>query len=507
MDVSVNRQDPRYEALLRGHNLRFPESASVGPARIVICSTPAEARIALQKAVHDGVRPTIRSGGHCYENFTANNPGGVLLDLSLLNTVDTDPSTGEYCVAPGAVLGDVYQSLYKRYGLTLPAGSCYTVGAGGHISGGGYGYLSRLHGLSSDWLAAVDILTVDASGRVAERRVDRKNDPDLFRACCGAGAAGFGLITAFRFKHLPVAPREVIEVGLHFPWETMTEDQFIALLAAYGDYWATRGRERDTWGLFALLGVSSRRSHGRLGMHVQFCQPDGKVEDISVLREFLAIFDKFDPILISSPRDEYRNPVARQATHQPASATLQPVPMPWLESALSDRSGDGARAKYKSAYMKRTFVPAEAQAMYRFYSGDSLAARSSVVSIDSYGGAVNRPGLAAETAIAQRSSIMKLQWQCYWFDPAEDAQHLQELDEFYTSVYTGAHVDAQHQGTPWGDAYEGCYMNYADVDMLRYPYWPELFYGRDGLYEFLQQTKQKYDPNNVFHHAMSIRPA
>jgi len=367
--------------------------------------------------------------------------------------------------------------------------------------------LSRLHGLSSDWLAAVDILTVNASGQVKERRIDRKNDPDLFRACCGAGAAGFGLITSFRFKHLPVAPREVVEVGLHFPWETMTEDQFIALLMAFGDYWATRGRERDTWGLFALLGVSSRSSHGRLGMHVQFCQPDGKVEDLSVLREFLTTFDRFNPILISSPRDEFRNPVANQPTHQPASATFKPVRIPWLESAVSDRSGGGgARAKYKSAYMKRTFVPAEAQAMYRFYSGDSIAARSSVVSIDSYGGAVNRPELAAETAIAQRSSIMKLQWQCYWLDPAEDAQHLRELDAFYTSVYTGAHVDAHHQGTPWGDAYEGCYMNYADADMLRYSYWPELFYGRDGLYEFLQKTKHRYDPNNVFHHAMSIRP-
>ena len=88
MDVSVNRQDPRYEALLRGHNLRFPESASVAPARIVICSTPAEARIALQKAVHDGVRPTIRSGGHCYENFTANNPGATLFHCHQQNHMD-----------------------------------------------------------------------------------------------------------------------------------------------------------------------------------------------------------------------------------------------------------------------------------------------------------------------------------------------------------------------------------------------------------------------------------
>jgi hypothetical protein len=183
------------------------------------------------------------------------------------------------------------------------------------------------------------------------------------------------------------------------------------------------------------------------------------------------------------------------------------VRIPWLEAATSDRSGgDGARAKYKSAYMKRNFVPAEARAIYRFYSGDSITARSSVISIDSYGGAVNRPHLAADTAIAQRSSVMKLQWQCYWFDPTEDAQHLRELDSFYTSIYTGEHVDAQHQGTPWGDSYDGCYMNYADVDMLRYPYWPQLFYGRDGLYEVLQKVKQRYDPNNVFHHAMSVRP-
>ncbi|MGA9720265.1 MAG: FAD-binding protein [Acidobacteriaceae bacterium] len=481
----------------------------MAPARIVICATPAEVKQALQNAVHDGVRPTVRSGGHCYENFTANNPGGVLIDLSLLNSVDLDSSTGEYCIAPGAVLGDVYQSLYKRYDLTLPAGSCYSVGAGGHISGGGYGLLSRLQGLSSDWLTAVDILTVDASGRVTERRVDEKNDPDLLRACRGAGGAGFGIITSFRFKHLPIAPREVVEVGLHFPWEAMSEDQFVALLTTYGDYWTTRGCDPDTWGLFALLGVGPRRHDGWLAMHIQFCQPDGKVDDLSVLREFLARFDKFHPDLISSPRHGFGNSAAKKPpTHQPASTMYKPVRIPWLEAAISDRGGsDGARAKYKSAYMKRGFVPAEARAIYRFYSGDSITARSSVISIDSYGGAVNRPQLADETAIAQRSSVMKLQWQCYWFDPAEDAQHLRELDAFYTSIYTGKHVDAHHQGTPWGDAYEGCYMNYADVDMLRYSYWPELFYGRDGLYEYLQKVKQAYDPNNVFHHAMSIRPA
>src|SRR6201997_2326751 len=295
MDASVDRKDPRYEALVQGHNLRFPESAAVAPARIVICTTSAQVKQVLQEAIHDGIRPTVRSGGHCYENFTVNNPGGVLIDLSLLNAEGRDPATGEYCVLPGAVLGDIYQAFYKRNGVTLPGGNCYSVGAGGHISGGGYGELSRLHGLTCDWLSAVDILTVDSLGRVTERRIDRKNDPDLFRACRGAGTAGFGVITAFYFQQLPPAPREVIQVYLNFPWEAMSEDQFVSLLTTYGEYWPTRGCDPDTWGLFAILDIGARRPDGRLGMYIQFCQPDGTVKDLSALSEFLGRFEKFRP--------------------------------------------------------------------------------------------------------------------------------------------------------------------------------------------------------------------
>jgi FAD/FMN-containing dehydrogenase len=42
--------------------------------------------------------------------------------------------------------------------------------------------------------------------------------------------------------------------------------------------------------------------------------------------------------------------------------------------------------------------------------------------------------------------------------------------------------------------------------MLRYSYWPELYYGRTVLYPFLQDVKRRYDPNNIFHNSMSIRP-
>jgi FAD/FMN-containing dehydrogenase len=100
---------------------------------------------------------------------------------------------------------------------------------------------------------------------------------------------------------------------------------------------------------------------------------------------------------------------------------------------------------------------------------------------------------------------MKLQWQCYWRTQEEDAARLKFTDDFFTAVYTGSHVPSQYQGTPFGDRFEGCYMNYADADMLRYSHWPQLFYGTGSLYPFLQSVKRRYDPNNIFHNSMSIR--
>ncbi len=507
MAILIDRRDPRFEALKKGHNMRFPGDNSQAANRLLLCSSPVEAEEALQAVVAAGLRPTVRSGGHCYEDFVANNPGGAILDLSLWNRVDRD--AGVYRIAPGALLGEVYGALYKRYGATLPAGTCYNVGAGGHISGGGYGLLSRLHGLTSDWLTGVDVLTVESNGRVVARHVDRRHDAALFRALRGAGGGSFGVITDFHFASLPQAPREVAEASLSFPWNSMTEDQFARLLAGFGEYWETRGRDPDTWGLFVILVVGPRSPNGRLAMYAQFCQPEGIATDLSVLHEFLDRFQEFDP---SGPRQASGKSSAgaqqRDPSQQVASVPYSVTVRPWLDATISGgASGGFIRAKYKSAYMKRTFVPAEAQAMYRFFSSGSMTAQASIVAIDSYGGAINRPHLAAETAIAQRDSVMKLQWQCYWHDEAEDAQHLRGMDEFFTAVYTGSHVDASHQGTPWGDRYEGCYLNYADIDMLRYRWWPQLFHGRGDLYPFLQRTKAQYDPNNIFHHAMSVRSA
>ena len=286
--------DPRYAMLQRSRNLRWDGNPAEAAAEIELCETAEQAAEALQRVVNAGMRPTVRSGGHCYEDFVVNNPGGSILDLSLLKS-DALPGDGtRYRISPGQQLGEVYIDLYKRHGVTIPAGSCYEVGAGGHITGGGYGVLSRLHGLTIDWLSAVEILTVDSKGHVALRTIDKQHEPDLFRACRGAGGGNFGVVTGFLFDRLPVAPFEVANAHLSFDWASMTEDNFTAILLAFGDYWAKRGCEQDTWGIFAALGLT-HISSGRIGLSLQFCNPDGRCDDLKPLEEFLDRFDSFRP--------------------------------------------------------------------------------------------------------------------------------------------------------------------------------------------------------------------
>lgn len=494
--VTIDRQDARFDTLKKGHNLRFPATDAEAASRIVICSNAEEVAAALQRIVSSGLRPTVRSGGHCYEDFVANNPNGAILDLSMHNAVGVD-AHGTYHIAPGAMLGDVYQTLYKKFGVTIPAGTCYTVGAGGHISGGGYGLLSRLHGLTIDWVSGVDILTVDSSGKVVARSVDKQHEPELLRACRGAGGGNFGIITGFRCDKLPPAPREVAQAGMSIPWSSMTVEKFTKFLMIYGDYWVGRGTERDTWGLSGVLVLDANDSpNSRIGLEVQFCNADGTANDLSPLHEFFALFKEF-----AAGAD------AHDGGHDdaPASGTYYRVTkLPWLDATLADGVDDGgSRAKYKSAYMKQSFTAVECAVLHKYFN--SPDARGSVLAIDGYGGAINQPDRVHDTAMAQRSSVMKLQLQSYWRNKDQDAARLKFMDEFYTATYTGGHVPPEYQGTPFGPRYEGCYMNYADSDMLRYSFWPQLFYGAGDLYPFLQGVKKRYDPNNIFHSSMSVR--
>lgn len=161
----VDKSDPRYETLIRGFNLRW-----VGkPKYIEVCGDAEQVRRTVQQAVDEKLRVTVRSGGHCYENFAVGNDGGVIVDMAPMSRVYYDAERKAYCIEAGATLWNAIWNLYKEYGKAIPGGSCYSVGAGGHITGG-YGLLSRNSrcssismGRSSVSTAPSILLTTDSS--------------------------------------------------------------------------------------------------------------------------------------------------------------------------------------------------------------------------------------------------------------------------------------------------------------------------------------------------------
>jgi len=219
--VTVRPGDSRYDNLLRGNNFRF-----VGqPDEIRVVGSTGQVVRAVSEAVRSGKRVAVRSGGHCFENFTADPAVRVLLDLSPMNAVGYDAGRRAFAVRPGATLGHVYRTLHTGWGVTIPGGSCPEVGAGGHFAGGGYGPLSRRYGSVVDHLHGVEVVVVDRDG--AARAVAATRDPadpnhDLWWAHTGGGGGSFGVVTRYWLRSpdgtgtdptrlLPAAPRRMLQ--------------------------------------------------------------------------------------------------------------------------------------------------------------------------------------------------------------------------------------------------------------------------------------------------------
>jgi len=102
-------------------------------------------------------------------------------------------------------------SLMTNAGRALPHGVCPYVGIGGHASFGGFGFTSRMWGLTLDTITAVN--TVLANGTIA--RVTKQNEPDLFWGLLGS-ASSFGITPSIEVTTFPAPPSATI---FQYAWD------------------------------------------------------------------------------------------------------------------------------------------------------------------------------------------------------------------------------------------------------------------------------------------------
>jgi len=169
------------------------------PALVVRCSGVSDIQRAVLFASEHGLLTAIKGGGH---NIAGNAvcDGGLLIDLSGMRSVRIDPKSKIAHVEPGATLGD-FDHEAQAFGLSTPMGINSTTGVAGLTLGGGFGWLSRKHGMTVDNLLAMDVVT--ANGKLI--RANKKENADLFWALRGGGG-NFGIVTRFKFKLHPVGP-------------------------------------------------------------------------------------------------------------------------------------------------------------------------------------------------------------------------------------------------------------------------------------------------------------
>ena len=414
--------------------------ATYGSIRPLAVVQPLDARdvsAVVEWAARYRVHIAAKSGGHSYGGYSTTT--GVVVDLSRLAGVTVQG--GRATVGAGARLGVVYQGL-AGHGVAVPAGSCPSVGIGGHVLGGGYGLAARAWGLASDNLVSLQIVTADGDVLLA----DPNHHPDLFWACRGGGGGNFGIATRFVFRTHRVSE------GAYFiatwPWQQAEEvvRNFLA--------WAPHQPD--------ALGSLCRLATGNGGPTVQ------------VFGQFLG-----SEAALKSALASLGPPAARLTV---ASESWLDLVRRWagcLAHTLPQCAEPFTQAFVGSSdYLSR--VPTAAQ-LSRFTA--AIEARGTSVGsllLDAYGCAVNRVAPGA-TAFVHRRELASIQY-----------------------VAIGEHRAARtwidDTRAELGGAVSGAaYVNYIDAHQ---PDWQHAYYGANLAR--LRAVKRRYDPHDLFRFAQSV---
>jgi aclacinomycin oxidase len=410
-----------------------------------------------------------------------------------------DPDMRAIAVEAGATVGEAFRALFDNWGIVVPLGEYPGIGMGGHVVGGAFGFLCRQLGLAADYLYAVEVVTVDVDGHASSVVASREgSDPsrDLWWAHTGGGGGNFGIVTRYWFRSpdaigddpaqlLPRAPESITTFKAEWSWSDINQASFLRLLKNHGSWCEQNsGADSANASLFTLLEIH-RKQFGKIivrGVSTAGADADRQIENhLAALSEGL---------MAPSGREMAR--------------------MSWLDFALNPMPElfamppGGVSAKVKDALLRKRFTDRQIGVAHDYLTRTDFDIMGGVLGLATYGGRVNSVARDA-TASSQRDSILDTACNTGWLDPREEEANLKWVRAFYRELF------AESGGVPIpGEAYEGSLINHPDTDHADPSFnksgvpWHTLYYNEN--YPRLQQIKARWDPRNVFKHALSIRP-
>ncbi|MFI1166068.1 FAD-binding oxidoreductase [Streptomyces sp. NPDC020801] len=438
------------------YNTRFD---GLKPAAVAYVAHAGDIRTALSYARAHRIRVAIRNGGHSYAGWSSGD-GRLIVDVSKLNQVRASGTSA--VVGAGAKLIDVYRALTAK-GVTIPAGSCPTVGVSGLVLGGGHGVVSRAYGLTCDSLTQATLITADGRQLIANATENK----DLFWALRGAGNGNFGVVTELRFTTHP-AP-QAVSAYLTWPWVKAA-----AVLNAWQE-WGP-GQPDEIWSSLHLANTP------------------GGTPTVSVAAFSLGTYGELQNAVdrlaakigaassVSLKRHTYEEAMEAYAgcSSFPADAQCH------LPGSTPGRSPQGrlGRETYaaRSDFFDRSIPAAGIQTLLAQMR--SVRGGAGSIAFTALGGAVNRVSPTA-TAFVHRRSRMLAQYIASWGagTTGTTAQ----------SWLTSAH-DAMR---PYASG--AAYQNYTDPTLKN---WRTAYYGDAATR--LAKLKQQYDPERFFSYPQGL---
>ena len=409
------------------------DSGTISPA----CRSPAGCRF--RAATAADVLTAVRCGGHSLAGFSTCDDG-MVIDLSRMRQVTVDPEARRSCFAGGCLLGSVDVATQKD-GLAFPSGVVSHTGASGLVLGGGFGWLTRLFGLSCDNVEGFTLVTADGSIARASSRVNA----DLFWALRGGGG-NFGVVTEFEVKLHPVTNVSLCE-GL------CLGDDIPSVLARWRDF-MPEAPDNLRWSLSL-----------RLAPHTDIVRSDVRGRPVV----------SHSAVWVGDPEEgrPYLDHIL--SIGNPVAVINKVMSFLALQTMADEEFPHGRRYYTKSGYFKSL---EDSSIDHMVKALETIPSSTTQIELAYLGGAAARVA-AAETAFGDRNSPFVLNLLGNWSDPCDDEANVSWVRNLFKVLRSSM--------TP------GVYVNFMSGDEDDRV--PEAYRER---WERLVAVKSHYDPNNFF---------
>ena len=444
---------PAFRELRKPFNALFD---IVEPQVVVRCASDGDVAETIAFIRQRGLRSATRGGGHDFGGRSTTP--GILIDVSPMRSVTV--ADGVIRIGAGAVLGEVYGTTIP-HGVTIPGGSCPSVGISGLTLGGGLGILGRTYGVTSDRLVGARIVLAD--GRAVD--CDEEHEGDLFWALRGAGNGHFGVVTELVFDPVPI-PASTANFRFEWPFTDAP-----AVAAAWME-WSPAAPDPASASLLvtAAWDPAEEPSVEVVGTML------GSRSDAS------ALLDAFATRVGTGPSSMFLEEMSY------ADA------MGWWAARAGERIEDPRAAPatraihlIRSEFFART-LPAEAIAsLFERLAEGRVERQSRELDLSPWGGAYSRVA-ADRTAFVHRDAA-------FWIKHAASV----DADDSSDGVVVARDwIDASWSEVhPWSTG--GVFPNFADPELED---WGHAYHGSN--FEQLCRIKARFDPEDVFRFRQSL---